>query len=185
MVTYSSSYRGAYLASHNEGDPMFAFCAEPVPDTAIEEALTAALEVEAKKTKVNTNVDYSTTIQQLAEKRQAILFLRDARFGLCELFVNNMSLPAGKRISDDEFVELYHKMFQVALEMLKVEFQAQITAQKAEDAKMVIEAEITKQKAEEVKKIDKWKEMFEAAEAAGVDSKKIGEIMDGAFTEDP
>lgn len=104
---YDASRRGALLTSKNPAGPALKTCAEPSPDIAL--AFTSRLLGEAKVTPpagagpevaAKLEADFRSSAVELAKRTQAIMFVREAMYRLCEQALNG-------HLPDAKIAELY------------------------------------------------------------------------------
>jgi len=90
-VTYPAQVRGAYMLDKNS---VSGFCAEPVPDVAMDTVSKVMASVEAsipETATVGAEIDASTaaTAVQLAGRSELVLLVRELLYRLCEMSLNH------------------------------------------------------------------------------------------------
>ena len=127
---YDSSRRGAVLILKHENKNI-AICAEPSPDVALDIVDKFKADVGTGKLTVGAEVEIQEKVIQLAKRTQAIMFLRESLYRLCELSLNF-------QLKDDDVKNLYEKVIGAAVDMAKAEL-ANAEQRKAEAEKKLLD----------------------------------------------
>ena len=93
VITYPSELRGAYVIHTDKG---VRYCAEPVPDVALDtlqklSANLSASQPAAADIQGGVNSEFSSTVVQLAGRSELLLLAREMLYRACELTLNNPS----------------------------------------------------------------------------------------------
>ncbi len=117
---YDASRRGAFIIPLAQ---QIRICAEPSPDVALNILDKFKLTVPVANIPVSGQADISQQIIQLAGRGQAILFLREALYRLCEISLN-------KELTESQILDMYKQVIEVSSKLAETELtkaQAELT----------------------------------------------------------
>ncbi|MGH2510724.1 MAG: hypothetical protein ACRDHZ_25430 [Ktedonobacteraceae bacterium] len=123
VVDTDASRRAILVVPRPDGHGVYV-CAEPSPDVALQ--LTDQILTQAALSNPNVSaevqVQFATTVVELAKRSQTLMFLRESMFRLCEQSIN-------QSLSSDQVMTLYEDAMKTALTLAQAELAQQQASQ--------------------------------------------------------
>ena len=139
VVDTDASRRAILVIPRPDGTGVYV-CAEPSPDVALQitNQILAQAALQNQNVSAQVQVQFATTVVELAKRSQTLMFLREAMFRLCEQSIN-------QNLNAQQVMSLYDEAMKTALTLAQAELaqnQAAQTKNTADLAKALADPQV-------------------------------------------